>query len=345
MPMDDTFTLMLAGDVMTGRGIDQVLAHPAPPQLHEAHVRDARVYVRLAEKVNGPIAAPLAPAQLWADALPAIAQAAPALRIVNLETAVTARGQAWPGKAVHYRMHPANIGCLTVAGLDLCSLANNHAVDWGHEGLADTLQALSAAGLAVAGAGPDLAAASAPAMLPLQGGGRLIVAAWAAPDCGVPDAWSATPRRPGVALLKDLGAAGLRQVETSIESQRREGDRVLLTLHWGANWVDQVPEEHRRFAHTLIDRGLVDLVHGHSSHHPLPWELHGGKLVLYGCGDLINDYEGIQPHMPQHDVACLYFATLSRATGQLQHLRIESLQRRGFRLVRAEAGTASSTDP
>ncbi|QTF93838.1 hypothetical protein, partial [Halomonas sp. BM-2019] len=59
---DDTLTLALAGDVMLGRGIDQVLPHPGGPQLHEPFVRDARDYVRLAERVSGPIPRPVAPA-------------------------------------------------------------------------------------------------------------------------------------------------------------------------------------------------------------------------------------------------------------------------------------------
>lgn len=340
----DSLTLMLAGDVMTGRGIDQVLAHPAPPQLHEAHVHDARDYVRLAERVHGPIPAPVAADYVWGDALPAIAQAAPDLRIVNLETAVTARGRHWPGKAVHYRMHPANIGCLTAAGLDVCALANNHLLDWGLDGLADSLQALATAGLGFAGAGPDLDSATAPAVRTLSPGHRLLVCSWAAPDCGVPEDWAATASRPGVALLKDLERKGLQQVQAAVEAQRRAGDLVLLTIHWGANWVDQVPEVHRRFAHALIERGLVDLVHGHSSHHPLPFELHCGKLVLYGCGDLINDYEGIHPRMPDQDAARLYFATLSPASGRLLRLQVVSLRRRQFRLVRDD-GPADQVEP
>ena len=109
---------MLAGDVMTGRGIDQVLAHPGAPDLHESYVRDAWDYVRLAEALNGPIPAPVSADYLWGDALAEIERVAPDLRIVNLETAVTTSDHAWPGKGIHYRMHPANVGCLTAAQID-----------------------------------------------------------------------------------------------------------------------------------------------------------------------------------------------------------------------------------
>ena len=332
----ETATVLLTGDVMTGRGIDQVLAHPVAPDLYESVVRDARDYVRLAEGVAGPIPAPVSARYLWGEALEEIGLVAPDATVINLETAVTAAGQPWPGKGIHYRMHPANVACLEAAGVHACALANNHTLDWGGEGLSDTLRALSRAGLRSAGAGMDLAQAQAPAVLPLAAGHRLLVFSWAAPDCGVPPEWEATSRHPGVALLPDLEAAGLRQVTAAADDHRREGDLVLLSVHWGANWVDTVPHAHRRFARELIDRGTVDAVHGHSAHHPLPFELHRGKLILYGCGDLVNDYEGIGPHPPQpHDVACLFFATLSQGSGRLVRLRIVPLQRRAFRLVRA----------
>jgi poly-gamma-glutamate synthesis protein (capsule biosynthesis protein) len=67
----------------------------------------------------------------------------------------------------------------------------------------------------------------------------------------------------------------------------------MASLHWGGNWGYEIPPPHRRFAHALIDRAGIDLVHGHSSHHPKAVEVHRGRLILYGCGDLINDYEGI----------------------------------------------------
>lgn len=339
----DTTTLLLTGDVMTGRGIDQVLPRPASPELHEAWVRDARDYVRMAEHVNGPIPAPVPDCYVWGDALQEIERMAPDARIVNLETAVTAAGEPWPDKGVHYRMHPGNITCLKAANIDVCALANNHMLDWGRDSLAETLGSLSKAGLLTTGAGMDAAGARAPAVLPLNAGRRLLVFSWAAPDCGVPNGWDATPHRPGIALLQDLSDAGLRHIADAVNEHRREEDLVLLSIHWGANWVDAVPHVHCRFAHELIDRGIVDVVHGHSAHHLLPFEAHHGKLILYGCGDLINDYEGIEPHgaYPQ-DNACLYFATLSQGSGRLVRLRIVPLQRHAFRLVRAEPAARAS---
>src|SRR4030065_1052838 len=119
-------TLFLCGDVMTGRGIDQVLPHPGDPALHEGYATSALDYVALAERANGPISRPVEFAYIWGDALAEWARIAPDLRIVNLETAVTTRDAWQRGKGIHYRMHPANTPCLTAARIDCCGLANNH---------------------------------------------------------------------------------------------------------------------------------------------------------------------------------------------------------------------------
>lgn len=333
MATADTVTLLLTGDVMTGRGIDQVMPHPVSPELYEGWVRDARDYVRLAEQVNGPIAAPVPPDYVWGDALAEMDRLAPGARIVNLETAITRSGTPWPGKGIHYRMSPAHVGLLGAARIDACSLANNHVLDWGAAGLAETLATLRAAGVATAGAGATLDEAWAPAVLPLSSDSRALVYAAAGPDCGVPTEWAPDTRHGGVALLPRLDEPAVHAWAARVQSQRRAGDVVIASLHWGANWVDAVPQAHRRFAHRLIELGAADVVHGHSSHHPLPMEVHRGKPVLYGCGDLINDYEGIRPQKRHRsDLGCLYGLTLERSGGQLRALELVPLQARRLRL-------------
>jgi poly-gamma-glutamate synthesis protein (capsule biosynthesis protein) len=116
----------------------------------------------------------------------------------------------------------------------------------------------------------------------------------------------------------------------------------VVSIHWGGNWGLAVPSAHREFAHRLIDLGAADLVHGHSSHHPMPAEVYRGKLILYGCGDLINDYEGIGEHGSlRSDVGCLYFATLGKRDGRLQRLDIVPLQLERFRLSAADPAARS----
>ena len=115
--------LFVCGDVMTGRGIDQILPHPGKPQLFERYVRDARDYVELAESAHGPIPRPVSYEYIWGDALEELDRAAVDARIINLETGITTSDDYWPAKEVCYRMNPRNIGCLTAAGIDCCTLA------------------------------------------------------------------------------------------------------------------------------------------------------------------------------------------------------------------------------
>lgn len=328
--------LFLSGDVMTGRGIDQILPRPNDPAIHEGFLKSAADYVALAERASGPIPRAVAPGYIWGDALAEIDRRGPDLRIVNLETAVTARGLPEP-KGINYRMNPANIACLGAAKIDCCVLSNNHVLDWGEDGFADTLAALDAAGIAVAGAGRDREAAWRPAILPAPGG-RLLVFAVGSASAGVPAHWAAGPGRPGVARIGEADDAGARRVARTVMRWRRPGDRVVVSIHWGGNWGYAVPEEHRRFAGILVAEAGVDLVHGHSSHHPIALERVGGRPVLYGCGDFVNDYEGISGYEAYRpDLSLAYFVDLGGAEAEVTMV---PFRMRRFRLERATAADA-----
>ncbi len=215
-------------------------------------------------------------------------------RVANLETSVT-RSDDWaPGKGVHYRMNPDNVDVLRVAGVDVWSLANNHVLDFGLTGLEETVDVLTAAGQRLAGAGRDAAEAWRPADVGADGR-RLVVWSVAHRSSGVRSSWAATATRPGVALLPALDDAAADELADRVREHRRPGDLVVVSVHWGGNWGYPVPPDQRRFAHRLVDAG-VHVVHGHSSHHPRSPEVYRGGVVLYGCGDLVNDYEGIGGH-------------------------------------------------
>ena len=332
----DSVTLFVAGDVMTGRGIDQVLPHPSNPHIVESFSRSALDYVDLAEQANGPIPWPVDFAYIWGDALAALDAAATDVRIINLETAITRTGKPWPHKGIQYRMHPDNIPCLTAAGIDCCVLANNHVMDWGYAGLEETLTSLAQAGLTTAGAGADQAASRAPATLELPGRGRVLVYACGLESSGIPGAWAATAAMPGVNLLPDFSNHTVNEITKAVTSLRQPGDVVVASLHWGENWGYPIPKAHRRFAHALIDTAGVDLVHGHSSHHPLGIEVYQGRPILYGCGDLINDYEGISGHAEYRtELALLYLVTLGLKRGELLRLEMIPMRRQYFRLNHA----------
>jgi poly-gamma-glutamate synthesis protein (capsule biosynthesis protein) len=331
----DPLTLFLCGDVMTGRGIDQVLPHPGDPVLYESYMRSSLGYVQIAERANGPIGRRLDYAAIWGDALIEWERTKPDARIVNLETAVTTSPDAW-AKGINYRMHPANLPCLSAAGINACVLANNHVLDWGYDGLAETARVLNEAGMSTVGAGEDLVAAQRPASIEIPGGSRLLLFAFALPSSGVPAEWAATAVRPGVAFLPNLSEASARHVAALCHEARRPGDLVVVSLHWGGNWGYPISTEQRSFAHSLVDAG-VDLIHGHSSHHVKGIEVYNGKLILYGCGDFINDYEGIEGYEEyRDDLTLMYFPTLAPRDGRLLTLRMVPLQRHRFRLRRTD---------
>lgn len=325
--------LALCGDVMTGRGIDQVLTHPSKPALYESYVRNALRYVALAEEANGSIPRPVEPSYIWGDALAAFERLAPDVRIVNLETAVTRSDDHWQGKGIHYRMHPGNIPCLTAAKLDCCALANNHTLDWGRSGLVETLETLDRAGLKHAGAGQNREEAERPAILEVPGRGRVLVFSVGSVTSGIPAAWAAAPDRPGVSLLNDLTDAEVDRVAARVDRVRRQGDLAVLSIHWGSNWGYEIPERQRRFARRVVDEAGVDVVHGHSSHHPRGIEVYRDRPILYGCGDFLNDYEGIGGYERfRSDLALMYAISMDSATGMLSRLQLFPFQMRRFRL-------------
>ena len=320
---------------MTGRGIDQILPHPGSPRLHEPYLNSAVSYVDLAQRASGPIPRPADFAYIWGDGLGALTRMAPDARIVNLETAITVSDTHWPEKGIHYRMHPANLRCLTAAHIDCCVLANNHVLDWGYAGLAETVAALHEAGIQTTGAGADVEQARAPATLELGAKGRVLVFAMGTESSGIPSEWAATQRRAGVDLLPDLSEQTLARLAERIAAIRRPGDLVIASIHWGSNWGYDIPPEHQRFARGLVEHGGVDVVHGHSSHHPRALEVFRDRLILYGCGDLINDYEGIEGHEDYRgDLTLMYFVSLEAGSGRLLRLAMAPMQMRRFRLSR-----------
>lgn len=336
----DAVTVFLCGDVMTGRGVDQILPHPGDPRLWEPYVRDARAYVELAAAANGPIPRPSDFAWPWGAAVRVLDAVAPDVRVINLETSVTRSDAAAVPKPVLYRMSPANIGCLSVARPDACALANNHVLDFGDTGLAETLQVLAGAGIPTVGAGRDAAEAARPVTVPVRGGRRVIVFSVGTTSSGIPAGWAATADRPGVDLLPDLSGATADRLVERVRRTKRPGDIAIISIHWGSNWGYQVPSEHVDFAHRLVDGG-VDILHGHSSHHPRPVEVYRGKLILYGCGDFIDDYEGISGHEEyRDDLRLLYFASVQPDTGRLARLRMVPMQARQLRLHRASPADA-----
>lgn len=245
--------LLLGGDAMLGRGVDDAIARHG---------------------VNAPLAA-LRPHLAGADLL-----------AVNLECAITAADTWYEGplKAFYFRARPTAAELLRRAGVGLCTLANNHALDAGAAGLLDTLDILRAHGIASVGAGADAEAAWVPVVLDVAGQ-RLGVLA----GCDHQADFAAGPDRPGIAYLDLTDPA---QVDALLGRVRRLAavvDHAIVALHWQPNWVPTVGADYRALAGRLIDAG-ARLVWGHSPHHFLGVQWFGPAVVLYSTGGLIDDY-------------------------------------------------------
>lgn len=344
--------LFLCGDVMTGRGIDQILLSPSEPTLYESYIRNARDYVWLAERHSGTIPRGVDSGYVWGAALAAIGEYAPHVCLMNLETSVTTHPQPWPEKGIHYRMHPANAAVLAAPAMhnshdaakagqrhsngnpsarQICySLANNHVLDFGREGLAETLDTLESRGLSCCGAGLSPDDAAAPARP--DGAGTAIFSVGTA-DSGIPGEWRAAGRRSGVYRLARLDSETIRQETGRIANELSANETGIVSLHWGGNWGWNISNAERSFAHELVDGAGISIVHGHSSHHVKGIELYHGALILYGCGDFITDYEGISGHEAYRpDLSLMYFADIDEASRRVIAVRIVPLQSYRFSL-------------
>jgi poly-gamma-glutamate capsule biosynthesis protein CapA/YwtB (metallophosphatase superfamily) len=273
-----TVTVALAGDTMLGRGVARTLATTPPEVLVAPEVRAA------------------------------LGQAD--LVVLNLECCISERGRRWeaPGKPFFFRAPPRAVELLVLLGTDCVTLANNHALDYGVDALADTLDHLAAAGIAAVGAGSDLDQARRPAVL---SAGGLRVAVLGVTDH--PADFAAGPGRPGVAFA-DLG----RQVPDWLAALVREAgalaDVTLVTPHWGPNMTAAPVRHVRRAAGALVDAGAT-LIAGHSAHVP-----HGvAGPVLYDLGDFLDDYR-VDPRL-RNDLGLLFLVTLDAAGP----LRLEAL--------------------
>jgi poly-gamma-glutamate synthesis protein (capsule biosynthesis protein) len=204
------------------------------------------------------------------------------LTMVNLETAVTERGEAAP-KEFNFRAPAAALAALRGAGVDVVTLANNHGMDFGEEGLADTLAAAAdpADGLPVVGAGAHEAEAYAAHRVRVRGQRISILAASRVTDGHLVGPWTATADGPGLAVAEDPS----RLLE-AVRAERPAADTLVVYLHWGRERVDCPIADQPEIADALIDAG-ADVVVGSHAHLPLGGGLREGAYVHYGLGNFL----------------------------------------------------------
>lgn len=257
--------LALAGDAMLGRCVADRLASSSADELFAPEI------VEITDEVD--------------------------LFVLNLECCISERGTRWraPGKVFFFRAPPSAAEALAHLGVDCVCLANNHALDFGVEGLQDTFDHLGAVGIAWAGAGTDVDGAHAPAVLTADDF-RLGVLSL----CDHPADFAAGPGRPGVGFA-DLERGVPEWVPAAVRSV--EADAVLVTPHWGPNMVRSPVPPVRRAAGALIGAGAT-LVAGHSAH-----AFHGVQgRVLFDLGGFIDDY-AVNPIL-RNDLGLLWLVTL-----------------------------------
>jgi poly-gamma-glutamate synthesis protein (capsule biosynthesis protein) len=136
--------------------------------------------------------------------------------------------------------------------------------------------------------------------------------------------------------LPDSPSKSVDRICEAVQAVKRDRDIVVASIHWGGNWGYEIPHERIQLAHKLLDSANIDIIHGHSSHHPMGIEIYNNKPIIYGCGDFLNDYEGISGYEEfRDDLTLMYFVRMAPLTGKLVSLEMVPMQIRRFRLHRA----------
>jgi poly-gamma-glutamate synthesis protein (capsule biosynthesis protein) len=200
--------------------------------------------------------------------------------VVNLETAITDRGTP-ADKAFVFRAPASTLPALADAGVDVVSLANNHGLDFGRQGLTDTLAAAREAGMPLVGLGEDEASAYAPHVVEVKGQRIAVLGATQVLDGQYVDAWTARGDEPGMASAK--------RVERLLEEVRRaraDADTVVVHLHWGEERNPCPLPRQQELAQQLVDAGADVVVGGHA-HVLLGGGMLGSAYVDYGLGNFV----------------------------------------------------------
>jgi poly-gamma-glutamate synthesis protein (capsule biosynthesis protein) len=325
-------TLFLAGDVMLGRGIDQILKYKNDPELFESFIKDARYYIPETMKNFSEKEKYVGPDYVWGDLLSVRLFQISNLRIINLETSITISKDK-QNKSVLYKMHPNNIDVLKVAGINYCHMANNHVMDWGVSGLRQTINTLTKNGIRFGGIGSNPKMAKMPTVFEINQQ-KIYIFSYGDVDSGIPISWKTNKH--GVNVITTANNDTHVEIANEINQLAYDADFIIISIHWGSNWGYDIPAHHRRFAYYLIDNANVDLIHGHSSHHFRPVEIYHGKLILYGCGDLINDYEIIDnwerdaylswasiAYFPKYDMMTKKIVGLTLVPFKIKNMKLE----------------------
>src|SRR5438876_6856189 len=273
------------------------------------------------------------PTYPWADTLSLFHEAD--VRLCNLECVLADWGTPWSAtpKVFHFRSDAKNIETLKAAHIDAVSLANNHTLDFGYEGLFQMMDILGAAGIHYAGAGTTISEASQPAIWEMSGKKIGLIA-----FTDNEPVWEATQEQPGVfyvpITLKDKRAERLFEM---VRKTKEVVDFLVVSAHWGPNWGYSPPSEHIPFAQTLIDEG-ADVIFGHSGHVIRGIEIYKDKPIMYCTGDFIDDYA--VDEIERNDRSCVFVVETDGAAISRLFLYPTVIQQ--FQVRRAESNERSA---
>ncbi|WP_053376934.1 CapA family protein [Paenibacillus sp. FJAT-27812] len=202
----------------------------------------------------------------------------PDLTAGNLEFPVTTRGIPVEGTPYVFKGSPDVLPSIRDAGFDVMSLANNHALDQGIEGMQDTMKHLDDAGISHMGAGNNDTEAYAPVIKEVRG----IKVAYVGISKVIPfGSWKADKNTPGLAESYDINRA-----TAAIKKAKEQADIVVVMVHWGKERVDQPEPYQKDYGRQYIDAG-ADLVIGSHPHVLQGFEMYKGKWIAYSLGNFI----------------------------------------------------------
>jgi poly-gamma-glutamate synthesis protein (capsule biosynthesis protein) len=213
----------------------------------------------------------------------------------NMESPITERGVPVTDKPYTFRVRPGDAVCLKDLKIDAVSIANNHLMDYNHEGMVDTIATLDRLNIKHAGGGRNLAEARRPVLLKNGGTGIVILA-----YCNRPPAdYYAAADRPGIAPID------MRIISDDIAAYKLRDNIVVVSLHWGIEQTSRPQGSQVALAHQIIDAG-ADAVVGHHPHWPQGIEIYRNRPVIYSLGNFINGY--INPVEQDNIAVALYYA-------------------------------------
>ena len=199
--------------------------------------------------------------------------------MLNNEFPFSKRGTPTEGKTFTFRANPDNIEMYAQLGVDIVSLANNHAYDFGKDALLDTFTTLETAGIPYVGAGRDLNEAKKPVYFIANGMKIAVVSATQIERNAVPDTKEATASSPGV--LRCMDPAALLEV---IAEAKASSDFVILYIHWGTESQENTDWLQDKQAPIYAEAG-VDLIIGDHPHCLQKLDVVSGVPVMYSLGN------------------------------------------------------------